>query len=136
MKVFEAIALPLITAYNPDVIVFELGADGLADDPLAHLYLTNNVYVEIIDHLLCFNKPILVTGGGGYNIDNTVRAWALAWCALVGADSNRESNPVDRQTNLRDKPLVVSQPQRETVTPAIEAVIEAVKAKVFSYHGL
>jgi len=33
MKAFEAVALPLMTAYNPDVIVFELGADALAGDP-------------------------------------------------------------------------------------------------------
>ncbi|MHC4657479.1 MAG: arginase family protein, partial [Planctomycetota bacterium] len=30
MKVFDAIARPLIGAFNPDVIVFELGADALA----------------------------------------------------------------------------------------------------------
>ena len=33
IKVFEAVALPLIPAYNPDVFVFELGADALAGDP-------------------------------------------------------------------------------------------------------
>ena len=144
MKAFEAIALPLITAYNPDVIVFELGADGLAGDPLAHLYLTNNVYVEIINHLLSFNKPILATGGGGYNVDNTIRAWALAWSTLVGADSDRDINPpggavmdesTGRQGGLRDRALVVSEPQREMVMLAIEAVIEAVKANVFSLHA-
>ena len=135
MKAFEAIALPLITAYNPDVIVFELGADALAGDPLAHLCLTNNVYAEVIEHLLSFDKPIVATGGGGYNIDNTVRAWALAWSILAGADSDRDTNPAVRQGGLRDRALVVSQPQRETVMPAIEAVIEAVKANVFSFHG-
>jgi len=144
MKAFEAIALPLITAYNPDVIVFELGADALAGDPLAHLYLTNNVYVEIINHLLGFNKPILATGGGGYNVDNTVRAWALAWSIFTGADSDQDTNPAggavmgestDRQGGLRDGALVVSQPQRETVMPAVEAVIKAVKANIFSLHA-
>ena len=82
------IAVPLIKAYNPDVIVFELGADTLAGDPLAHLYLTNNTYAEIIEHLLRFNKPILMTGGGGYNVENTVRAWALAWTVLSGQDTD------------------------------------------------
>jgi acetoin utilization protein AcuC len=65
MKAFEHIVLPLIKSYNPDVIVFELGADALAGDPLANLQLTNNVYAEIINHLLSFDKPILATGGGG-----------------------------------------------------------------------
>ena len=145
MKAFTAIALPLITAYRPDVIVFELGADGLASDPLAQLYLTNNVYADIIDHLLSFNKPILATGGGGYNIDNTVRAWALAWSVLAGADSSRDTSlgiggvmleNTDWQGGLRDRAIAVSEPQRKTVAPAVEATIEAVKTNVFGYHGL
>ena len=124
MKAFETIAPPLITAFNPDVIVFELGADALAGDPLAHLYLTNNVYADILNYLISLDKPILATGGGGYNIDNTVRAWALAWSVLCGGEGER------------DKELAVSSQQRDTVTRAIEATIEAVKANVFSLHGL
>jgi len=126
MKAFKTLALPLIEAYNPDVIVFELGADGLAGDPLAHLYLTNNVYADIIEHLLIFDKPILATGGGGYDIDNTVRAWALGWSILCGEEAG----------GLRDKTLNVSTQQRDTVTAAIEATIEAVKTNIFAFHGL
>ena len=146
MKAFETIALPLIAAYNPDVIVFELGADGLAGDPLANLHLTNNVYANIINHLLSFNKPILATGGGGYNVDNTVRAWALAWSLLVGADIEQQDmnlgvggvmmETTDWQGGLRDRELVVSEPQRQAVAPAVEATIEAVEKNVFTIHGL
>jgi len=127
MKAFKTIALPLIGAFEPDIFVFELGADALAGDPLAHLYLTNNVYVDIINHLLNFDKPILSTGGGGYNLDNTVRAWVLAWSIFAGGGG---------QEKLRDKAVAVSNQQRNAVIPAIEATIEAVKANVFSLHGL
>jgi len=145
MKAFVAIAIPLMAAFKPDVIVFELGADALAGDPLAHLYLTNNVYADIITHLLTLNKPILMTGGGGYNIDNTVRAWALAWTVLCGADSGNADNlplggvmleSTDWQGGLRDRTLAVSSQQRDVVMPAIEATIEAIKASVFPLHGL
>jgi len=145
MKAFEAIAPPLISAYRPDVIVFELGADALAGDPLAHLYLTNNVYADIIDSLLSFNKPILMTGGGGYNVENTVRAWALAWTVLCGADSDAQASlgaggvmleTTDWQGGLRDRELAVSGQQRSAVTVALKATIEAVKANVFGIHGL
>lgn len=127
MKAFDALAVPLIGAYNPDVIVFDLGADALAGDPLAHLQLTNNVYADIINCLLSSNKPILATGGGGYNIDNTVRAWAFAWSLFAGGEE---------QEKLRDKTVGVSSQQRNIVIPPIETTIEAVKAKVFSFHGL
>jgi acetoin utilization protein AcuC len=127
MKAFESLVPPLIGAFKPDVFVFELGADALAGDPLAHLCLTNNVYAEVIEHLISFGKPILSTGGGGYNINNTVRAWTLAWSIFAGGDE---------QKKLRDKTAAVSESQREAVMPAIEATIEAVKARIFPFHGL
>ena len=142
MKAFEAVALPLIKVYKPDVFVFELGADALAGDPLAHLFLTNNVYVEVINHLLSFNKPILATGGGGYNVDNTARAWALAWTVLCGADIDNHAvggvmlSSTEWQGGLKDGARVVSDQQRDTVMPVIDTVIEAVKAKIFPIHGL
>lgn len=134
MKAFEAVALPFITAFKPDVIVFELGADGLADDPLTNLYLTNNVYADVINHLLTFNKPILATGGGGYNIDNTVRAWALAWSILAGADTADDMNLGIGE--LRDKTPVVNSQQRDMVTAAIQTTIQALKANLFPLHAL
>jgi len=144
MKAFKAIALPLIGVYNPDVIVFELGADALAGDPLAHLYLTNNTYAEIINHLLSFSKPILAAGGGGYNINNTVRAWALAWSVMCGAaehDMNLGAGGVmlestDWQGGLRDRILIISSQQRDAVVPQVDATIETVRANVFPFHGL
>jgi acetoin utilization protein AcuC len=145
MKAFEAIALPLMTAYNPDVIVFELGADALAGDPLANLSLTNNVYAEIIDHLMSFGKPILATGGGGYNVDNTVRAWALAWSIFCGADQGEDMShamggvfleSTEWQAGLRDRALAVAEQQRNAVEPAIETVVRNIKESIFPIHGL
>jgi acetoin utilization protein AcuC len=145
MKAYDAIAVPLIGAYNPDVIVFELGADALAGDPLAHLQLTNNVYADIINYLLSSNKPILATGGGGYNIDNTVRAWAFAWSLFAGADSDRDANAgaggvmlgsTEWQGGLRDRAIAVSERQRERILPAIEATMESVKGHIFGLHNL
>jgi len=145
MKAFKSVAVPLIGAYNPDVVVFELGADALAGDPLAHLCLTNNTYASIIKHLLGLNIPILMTGGGGYNIENTVRAWALAWSLVAGSDTEADMNiglggimleNMEWEGGLRDRTLVVTKHQRETVVPAVEATIEKVKKNVFSFHGL
>jgi acetoin utilization protein AcuC len=145
MKAFEAIVPPLTSAYKPDIVVFELGADALAGDPLANLRLTNNVYAEIIGRLLSFEKPVLMTGGGGYNIDNTVRAWARAWSVLCGADSGDSQNPplggvmlgsTDWRGGLCDRAIAVSSQQRDAVMPAIEATVETIKATVFPIHGL
>ena len=133
IKAFKALALPLIGKFNPDVFVFELGADALADDPLGNLNLTNNTYADIIDSLLKFNLPILATGGGGYHVDNTARAWALAWSIFV--DGSDKDIDIDAG-GLRDRQLTVSSQQRNMVAPAIEATIETVKSSLFPVHGL
>jgi len=145
MTAFNAVVPPLIAAFNPDVIVFELGADTLAGDPLAHLQLTNNAYVDIINRLLAFEKPILATGGGGYNVENTVRAWSLAWTVLAGLDDHHDygaaiggvmMESTDWQGGLRDRELPVTDQQRQAVLPALEHSVETIKAKVFPLHGL
>jgi len=146
IAVFRAIAVPLIKAYDPDVIVFELGADTLAGDPLAHLQLTNNTYADIIHILLGFNKPILMTGGGGYNVSNTVRAWALAWSVLCGADAEHADAHIglggvmlettDWYGGLRDRQLPVDMKQSEAVLGALEMTVAAIKRAVFPLHGL
>ena len=146
MLVFESIVLPLIKSYEPDVFVFELGADTLASDPLAQLQLTNNTYVDIIEHLLNFKKPILMTGGGGYNIENTVRAWALAFSVLCGADGQSNDahlglggvmlESTDWLGGLRDRELPVTLQQQETVLPVIETTIKALMSNLSDYHKL
>jgi acetoin utilization protein AcuC len=145
LHAFDEVVPPLIGAFRPDVIVFELGADTLAGDPMAHLQLTNNVYVEIINHLLRLNTPILMTGGGGYHVENTVRAWALAWTILSGQDLAEGMDAaiggvmlqsLDWQGGFRDRTLPVTNQQREMVLPALQASIETLKAKIFPIHGL
>lgn len=145
IKAVDQVAIPLIKAFHPDVIVIELGTDALAGDPLAMLNLTNNVYADIIAELLNFDKPILATGGGGYNVKNTVRAWTLCWAAMCGDDQpNKELPPVggvmlesnEWAGGLRDRVLVQDDSQKEAVDEIVDAVIETVKNNVFAIHGI
>jgi acetoin utilization protein AcuC len=144
MEAFDAVVMPLIGAFGPDVIVFELGADTLAGDPLAHLQLTNNSYVEMINRLLSFDTPILATGGGGYHVENTIRAWSLAWTVLTGVHDEDFAaglggvmmESTDWQGGLRDRQLPVTDQQKQAVVPALEHSIQTIKAKVFPFHGL
>ena len=145
MTVFNKIVLPLIKAYKPDVIVLELGMDALAGDTLAHLGLTNNTYVEIINELLSFNKPILATGGGGYDVDKTVRGWALAWKTLSGANDEPDLSlglggvmlqSEEWSGGLRDRVLPVHEKHRRAIDSAIEETMNAVKKNLFGYHKI
>lgn len=146
LEAFRAVVLPLIRAYNPDVIVLEAGADTLAGDPLAGLSMTNNVFVDVINHLLAFDKPILATGGGGYNVDNAVRAWALVWTALCGEQMGDltagmggvmlENMDWAGGAGLRDRVLIPAKQQIENVAPMVRQTIEQVKRLVFPIHGI
>ncbi|KAI9209643.1 uncharacterized protein BJ171DRAFT_395255, partial [Polychytrium aggregatum] len=70
--------------YNPDAIVIQCGADGLANDPLVGRggwNLDERSIGECVAKTLSFNKPTLVLGGGGYGNPNAARCWA--WCTAV-----------------------------------------------------
>ena len=145
LHAFRAIAPPLVAAYDPDVIVLELGMDMLAGDPLTHLGLTNNAYADVITATMAFDKPIVATGGGGYHEENTARGWALAWSLFCGEDGHDEMSlglggvmlgSTDWLGGLRDKRSVTDATQREAVDAAVDKTIEAVKVNVFSFHGL
>lgn len=146
MRCFRELAVPLIRAYNADVIVLELGADGLSGDPLAHLQLTNKVYVDILKYLMELDTPLMVTGGGGYHVENTVRAWSLAWCVMNGelqelSDMNLGLGGVmlestDWMGGLQDRVMPVTDEQRSAVEPVIDILIPRVKKLVFPLHDL
>jgi len=145
LRAFEAVAVPLLDTYAPEVIVLEIGADMLAGDPLAHMSLTNNVYVDVVQQLLACGIPLLVTGGGGYNVENTARAWALVWATLCGDSGDDHMmagiggvmlESTDWLGGLRDRVRAPDETQRTAVDAAVDQSIAAVKATVFPHHGL
>ena len=145
-RVFREGALPLIRHYNPDVIMLELGMDALAGDPLAHLHLTNNTHALITEEILGLGKPVLATGGGGYNIPNTVRGWALCWSVLCG-DHSMHDDPsfgmggvmlenTDWAGGLRDRVLLADGGRHDQIRVEIDRVLDTVRRMVFPMHDL
>ena len=142
---FDRVVLPVLGAFGPDVIVVELGLDTLAGDPLTHLHMTNNAVVEVMKRLMEFQRPLLVSGGGGYHVENTVRGWALAWRTCLGAgDEDVYSlglggvmlGNLDWAGGLRDRELPITAEQRADVEPVLRATIDRVVHNVFRHHGL
>jgi len=144
LTAFDSVAVPLATAFRPDVLVLELGLDTLAGDPLTHLRMTNNVVVEIIERLLRLKCPMLVAGGGGYHVENTVRGWALAWQTCCGENEDTDFigmggvmlASTEWAGGLRDRTLAVSAEQQRAVEPELHSTIETVINNVFPLHGL
>jgi acetoin utilization protein AcuC len=141
---FMEVAMPLLKAFDPDVVVMELGMDGLAGDPLAHLHLTNNVLANLVRRVRDCDKPVLATGGGGYNVPNTVRGWALIWSVLCRLDHDDPTaglggvmmENTDWLGGLRDRTLLSDAGDRGEVDRQIAQTVKTVKNKVFHLHGL
>jgi len=86
MKAFDEVVYPLIAAYNPDIIFTQLGADTFRTDPLTRLEITTHSYSYILRKLKALKIPWVATGGGGYDLMNTARAWTIVWGIMNGID--------------------------------------------------
>ena len=59
--------MPLIEARQPQAIMLQAGADGLEEDPLAKLSLSNNAHLAVVAAVKRLAPRLIVLGGGGYN---------------------------------------------------------------------
>ncbi len=82
MKAFDEVAYPLIAAFDPDIIVTQIGADTFRTDPLTNLEITTYSYSEMLLKIKRLKIPWVALGGGGYDLINTARAWTLAWAIM------------------------------------------------------
>ena len=51
-------------AYEPNVVVCQCGADGLSEDPMASFNLTLQGINQCVQHLINWNLPLMLVGGG------------------------------------------------------------------------
>jgi len=145
LRAFSEVVIPLLAAYAPDVIVLEVGMDALGGDPLAHLDLTNNAHAHVVDRVMQLGRPVLMTGGGGYQVRNTARGWALAWSVAIGIDSGDVAiaglggvmlENTDWAAGLRDRSFIPAPSTRDAVDAQVRKTIESVKKLVFPFHGI
>jgi hypothetical protein len=108
--------------------------------------LTNNACAEAVRLVRDMGKPLLVTGGGGYHVQNSARGYALVWVVLCGEDAHSADMGLglggvmmetsDWMGGLRDRQIVTTAARRAEVDPAVAETIEKVRKNVFGYHGL
>ena len=96
----EVAVLPLIDAFDPEVLVVQCGADALADDPLTRLALSNLALWRAVAAVKPRAPRLLVLGGGGYNPYSVSRCWAGVW-AILNELEIPENLPVDASALLR-----------------------------------
>jgi acetoin utilization protein AcuC len=153
LEAFDHAVDPLIRAFDPDILVTQLGCDSHVTDPLAHLSLTVDdmaaVYRRLhrLAHEVCDGRWV-ATGGGGYQLVQVVpRAWTLAFAEMTG-----RSLPIDtpmgwqelvvertRATPPRsftDDPVELSPELHEQARRMTDDAVEAIRRLVLPHHGV
>ncbi len=87
---FEEVVPELVHAFQPDVLVTQLGVDTFYDDPLTNLDLSIQGYERVLKGIKGLAPKWVALGGGGYNIYNVARAWTLAWAIMNGIELNEK----------------------------------------------
>jgi len=82
----ETAAVPLLTAFAPEVVVMQGGADALDDDPMSRLSLSNRALWAFAARMRPLAPRFILLGGGGYNPWALARCWAGMWATLAGFD--------------------------------------------------
>ena len=153
LDAFDAVVEPLVRAFQPDVLVTQLGCDTHVTDPLAHLALTLDDMAAIAARLHTLAHEAaegrwIATGGGGYQLVSVVpRAWTLAFAEMTGA-------PLPVETPMTWRELVVARTGQEPprdfddAVPLLGADVDAhtrrmaaesiatVRGLVFPRHGV
>lgn len=96
----EDLILPQVTAFRPEAIVLQCGADAVEEDPLAHLSLSNRAHWAIVAGLMRIAPRFLALGGGGYNPWTVGRLWTGVWGVMNGHDIP-DRLPPEAQSVLR-----------------------------------
>ena len=139
---FREVVPPLVAAFNPDVLVTQLGIDSYYSDPLTHLMLSSRGFCEAVEEFAGMGYPWLAMGGGGYDLGAVARCWTLAY----GIMSERElpdSIPTECVEQcgsklLRDEavPVTVQDSVRQVARSFAETSVESVKRHIFPAHKL
>jgi acetoin utilization protein AcuC len=91
LEAFDRVVPYALSQFQPDALVVQCGADAHFSDPLADLLLTTAAYDTMFRQIFDLadehtDGRLLLTFGGGYAPDATVRIWALLTLLARGAD--------------------------------------------------
>jgi acetoin utilization protein AcuC len=147
LNAFRQIVPPLVEAFEPEVLVTQLGCDSHHSDPLANLMLTTAAYREAASVLHDLTHRVtggrwVAMGGGGYQWAAVVpRAWTIYFAEMAATEIPDELPPawIERAAAEAGSsvPNRLTEPSLEGPGPeAVVDVVERVRDTVFPFHHL
>ena len=138
---FREVVPPLLQAFQPDVLVTQMGVDSHFADPITHLALTVQGFGQVIGDLEDLAPRWLGLGGGGYDLQAVARAWALAFGIMSRQDlpdripsAYREEHGVTSLAD-REEPRVNANVRRDARV-FVEDSVQAVRSLIFPTHSV
>jgi len=135
---FDEAIEPIVRAYDADFIILQVGADAHIGDPLTHLQVTSQGWLNMVTRVLALagEKPLICLGGGGYDLDAVARLWTLVQATLSGVELPNET-PADYAkafgiSHLHDQP----DETQEVHPAAADRAWDYVRASVAELKGL
>ena len=92
-RAFDAVIIPLLKGYRPDVLVTQLGSDAVLGDVVANLRLSLIGFERCVKRFRSLDLPWIALGGGGYDISNVARAWTMVWGTIMDRELADEIPP-------------------------------------------
>jgi acetoin utilization protein AcuC len=142
---FNEIVPPIVFAYDPDVLVTQLGVDTLTTDPLASLHLSLDGFAKVVREIKSWNRKWVALGGGGYNVMNVARAWTKAWAIMRGIEilddlpdafvrKYQGGKGIDLE--LPSSPLNNRRPVSDNITQTAHSAVSKIKETIFPLLGI
>jgi acetoin utilization protein AcuC len=142
---FDHAVEPIVRAYDADFYILQVGADAHVGDPLTHLQLTSQGWIELLKRLLAVagDKPLIALGGGGYDLKAAARLWALVQATLAGVELPDDVPAACAEAygiaHLHDeeaeKPILTPQ-ENDAVWAYVRMSVEELKGLVGRRYGL
>lgn len=156
LRAFNAVVPPLLTQFEPQILVTQCGVDTHREDPLADLSLTVDGHRAIYRRLRELANAHtggrwLAVGGGGYQL---IRVVPRSWTHLLAAVLDRDVAPdtpmpsgwiravsavaphAELPSTMSDGVDPVFEPWGEGDGRRVDVTIQEVRRAVFPLHGL
>ena len=152
-RAFDAIVPPLVRAFEPDVLVTQLGIDTHVLDPITHLRLTAQGFAGTVAKLGALagdsrkgeSCKWIALGGGGYDLGAVARGWAMAYAVMSEQDipdriPESFNSPGDSTRNQREfadpLPPELEEAVRNQISAFADRSIEQLQALLFPVFGI
>lgn len=124
LDAFTATFCPMFERFQPGAIVLQAGCDAHRDDPLGHLECSVQDWLGAVETVFATGAPLVVLGGGGYELANVHRMWAAATLRLHGRHATELLDDLSRfeRGNQRERAATTVQTVLADVLPLIPSI--------------